>query len=214
MTLITVFVPLLAWATVTWGIGFLPLLGITNAISILLGGLNPLRESMAVLAVCFAVIPAIFLRCYQLETHYERSRLSVTFLALLLMVLLVLTRVQMDVKMGVQISTQIKAIREGVFFPGMCTLIIGLVAVVGYRGMVWQWLGLQISVQGALFMAVVVQKNVFVSIIGFVGVVVLLQGILCIHRILPRMSSLMDGHGERNRDYDSVFHIGGERDKQ
>ena len=106
MTLITVFVPLLAWATVMWGIGFLPLLGMANAISILLGGLNPLRESMAVLAVCFGVIPTIFLRCYQLETHYERSRLSVAFLALLLMILLVLTRVQMDVKMGVQISTQ------------------------------------------------------------------------------------------------------------
>ena len=82
MTLITVFVPLLAWATVAWGVGFLPLLGLANATSILLEGLNPLGESVAVLAVCFGVIPTIFLLRYQLETHYERSRLSVVFLAL------------------------------------------------------------------------------------------------------------------------------------
>ncbi len=206
MTLVAIFVPLLAWATVAWGVGFLPLLGLANATSILLEGLNPLGESVAVLAVCFGVIPTIFLLRYQLETHYERSRLNVVFLALVFIILLVLIRVQMDAQMGVQLGTQIKTTKGvGAFFPGMCTLMIGLVAVMGYRGIVWQWLGLQISVQGLLFMAVVVQKSVFVGIVGFVGVVVLVQGILCIHRILPRTSVLMEGYGERNREYNIIF---------
>ncbi|MBR2124945.1 MAG: hypothetical protein IJ934_07305 [Acetobacter sp.] len=210
MSLVAILVPLLALVAVVRGVWVLPLLGIANAGALLLGGQDRLRESVAVLAVCFTVAPVVFLSRYQSETHYERSRFSVAFLALSFMILLVLARVQMDVQIGVPLAAQVRVIGAGVFLSGVCTLVIGLVAVVGYRGMVWQWLGLQISVQGALFLAVAAQKNVLVGVAVLVGSVVLFQGGLCLHRILPSASALIGGYREsygwQNGDDENAYY--------
>lgn len=175
MTLAAILAPLLALAIVARGMGFLPLLGAAAALDMLVAGQQALNLSGAVLALVFSILPPVFLLRYQVDSQQERSRVTAPFLALGLMVLLLLTSARAGM----------------VVFPsGLCVIVAGLVAVVCRQGMIWQWAGLQACVQGALMAGVAAQRGLLVGVAGVAGVVVLVQGGLCIHRVLPRLSAL------------------------
>lgn len=183
MTLLAILVPLVALCVVARGMGFLMLAGVVTALAMLVDGLTPLQEAGAGLALLFAVPPPLFLMRYQHDGTQERSGAAVPFFALGLMVLLLLA-------CGRTGST--------VFPAGLCTMVAGLVAVVCRQSMVWQWAGLLTCIEGVLLSAVLGRQTVVLCVAALAGVVVLLLGGMCIHRIMPRVVAVRAA-GQRSR---------------
>ncbi|MFT8469078.1 hypothetical protein [Acetobacter syzygii] len=172
MTLVAILVPLVALCVVARGVGFLLLTGVVTALAMLLDGLTPLQEAGASLALLFAIAPPVFLTRYQHDATHERSGTAVPFFALGLMVLLLLG-------CGRAGST--------LFPAGLCAMVAGLVTVVCRQSMVWQWAGLLTCIEGVLLSAVLGRQPVVLGVAALAGVVVVLLGGMCIHRIMPRV---------------------------
>lgn len=183
MTLVAILVPLVALCVVARGVGFLLLTGVVTALAMLVDGLTPIQEAGAGLALLFAVVPPVFLMRYQHDGAHERSGVAVPFFALGLMVLLLLA---------------CERAGSTVFPAGLCAMVAGLVAVVCRQSMVWQWAGLLTCIEGVLLSAVLGRQPVVLGVAALAGVVVLLLGGMCIHRIMPRVVAVRAA-GQRGR---------------
>lgn len=173
MTLATILAPLLALCIVARGIGFLPALGVTSAIAMLVDGLEPLQQVGAGLALVFAIGPVWFLSFYQQEGTREHGGPAIPFLALGLMVVLLLASTHPGLPS---------------FPSGLCVLLAGLVAVTCRQSMVWQWAGLFTCVEGVLLAGVLQQQVMVAGAAALAGVLIAVLGGLCVHRVRPRIA--------------------------
>lgn len=174
MTLATILAPLLALCVVARGIGFLPMLGLTTAVAMLVEGWDgPLQQAGAALAAVFAVGPVWFLSFYQHEPVRDHGGPAIPFLALGLMVVLMLASAHPGMPS---------------FPSGLCVLLAGLVTVTCRKGMVWQWAGLLTCVEGVLLAGVLQKQVPVVAVSALAGLLIALLGGLCVHRVTPRVA--------------------------
>jgi hypothetical protein len=172
MTLAAVLAALLALGVVARGVGFLPVLGVADAVAMLSSGGSPLAQSGAGAALLLGTAPGLFLSRYQADTTPEAQQAALPpFLALALMVLLLLAG---------------SRVQAGQFPAGLCIVAAGLVSVACRRGMVWQWAGLLTCAQGVLLSAVMGGQVMAFGAGALGGLVVLVLGALCVQRVLPR----------------------------
>ncbi|MFT8657128.1 MAG: hypothetical protein ABF785_10590 [Acetobacter papayae] len=184
MTLAAVLAALLALGVVARGMGFLPALGLVGAVAMLVSGQPPLSQVGAVLAVVLGVAPGLFLSRYQADSTPEGRQAALPpFLALALMVLLLLAG---------------SRVQAGQFPAGLCVGVAGLVSVACRRGMVWQWAGLLTCAQGVLLSAVMAGRVMAFGAGALGGLVMLVLGALCAHRLLPRRARSLSG-GEKTQ---------------
>lgn len=184
MTLAAVLAALLALGVVARGMGFLPVLGLVDAVAMLASGTPPLTQSGAGVALLLGIAPGLVLSRYQADATPEGQQAALpSFLALALMVLLLLAG---------------SRVQGGQFPAGLCIVAAGLVSVACRRGMVWQWAGLLTCAQGVLLSAVMAGQVMAFGAGALGGLVVLVLGALCAQRVLPRRGRAFRGEKRRN----------------